>query len=170
MPLPTLDPRVVIRSARALDRYGPDFRYSHYASMGPLYAAAGAVLGVGAVAGLAQLPPARHALLSRLRPGDGPSEQRRARSWFTVTFVGEGGGKRVECRVSGGDPGYDETAKMVAESAMCLAFDDLPMTSGQVTTVTAMGTRLIDRLRAAGIGFEVRGAHGWSARDEAVVG
>lgn len=155
VPLPTLDPRIVVRSARALDRYGPDFRYSHYASLGPAYAAAGAVVGVGAVAGLAQLPAARQALLSRLSPGNGPSERRRARSWFTVTFVGEGGGERVATRVSGGDPGYDETAKMLAESALCLAFDDLPATAGQVTTVTAMGPRLIDRLRDAGIGFEV---------------
>jgi short subunit dehydrogenase-like uncharacterized protein len=71
--------------------------------------------------------------------------------------VGEGGGKRVVTRVSGGDPGYDETAKMLGESALCLAFDELPETAGQVTTATAMGDALIDRLRKAGIGFEVIG-------------
>lgn len=31
VPLPTLDPQIVARSAAALDRYGPDFRYRHYA-------------------------------------------------------------------------------------------------------------------------------------------
>ncbi|MBE7190027.1 MAG: saccharopine dehydrogenase, partial [Jatrophihabitans endophyticus] len=78
-------------------------------------------------------------------------------SWFTVTFVGSGGGQRVVTRVSGGDPGYDETAKMLAESALCLAFDELPETSGQVTTATAMGDALLARLQAAGMRFEVVG-------------
>ena len=58
-------------------------------------------------------------------------------------------------RVSGGDPGYDETAKMLAESALALAFDDLPACAGQVTTAQAMGDALIDRLSKAGVGFEV---------------
>ena len=35
-PFPTIDPVTVLRSARALDRYGPDFRYSHYVVVGPL--------------------------------------------------------------------------------------------------------------------------------------
>jgi short subunit dehydrogenase-like uncharacterized protein len=56
--------------------------------------------------------------------------------------------------VSGGDPGYDETAKMLAESALCLATDDLPETAGQVTTAAAMGDALLDRLTKAGIRFE----------------
>ena len=30
VPFPTIDPQTVLRSARALDRYGPDFSYSHY--------------------------------------------------------------------------------------------------------------------------------------------
>ncbi len=72
-----------------------------------------------------------------------------------MRFVGEGGGRRVYTEVSGGDPGYDETAKMLAESALCLALDDLPSTSGQVTTAVAMGDALIGRLRDAGIRFRV---------------
>jgi short subunit dehydrogenase-like uncharacterized protein len=156
VPLPTIDAQVVARSARVLPRYGPDFRYSHYASVPRLPVAVGGVLGVGALLGLAQLPPARRALLRRLAPGDGPSAAKRAASWFTVTFVGEGGGRRVVTRVSGGDPGYDETAKMLAEAALCLAFDDVPPTSGQVTTAAAMGDALLARLQRAGIVFEVR--------------
>ncbi|MEU3744407.1 MULTISPECIES: saccharopine dehydrogenase family protein [Streptomyces] len=155
LPLPTLDPQVVARSAAALDRYGPDFRYRHYASVKTLPMALGgtAAIGTGVVA--AQLPPVRRWLMDRYRPGQGPSEERRARSWFSVRFVGEGGGRRVFTEVSGGDPGYDETAKMLAESALCLAFDALPKTAGQVTTAVAMGDALIERLRAAGIGFRV---------------
>ncbi|MEJ7831837.1 MAG: hypothetical protein WKF79_02905 [Nocardioides sp.] len=56
----------------------------------------------------------------------------------------------------GGDPGYGETAKMLAESALCLAFDDNPATSGQVTTAQALGDNLLAWLRTAGItSFEV---------------
>ena len=157
VPFPSLDPQIVGRSARALERYGPDFRYAHHVSVPHLYQAGGLAAGVAALVGAAQIPAARRALQRRLAPGDGPSPEKRARSWFTVTFVGEGGGERVITRVSGGDPGYSETAKMLGESALCLAYDDLPDTAGQVTTAVAMGDALIDRLRKAGIGFDVIG-------------
>ncbi|WEO94129.1 saccharopine dehydrogenase NADP-binding domain-containing protein [Streptomyces sp. FXJ1.172] len=155
LPLPTLDPHTVRRSARALERYGPDFRYRHYAAVRRLPVALGGLTAVGAVVAAAQLPSARRWLSNRLRPGDGPSAQRRARSQFAVRFVGEGGGRRVCTEVAGGDPGYDETAKMFAEAALCLAFDDLPPVAGQVTTAQAMGDALTERLRAAGITFRV---------------
>ena len=104
----------------------------------------------------AQVPPLRNLLLKRVPQGEGPSERKRAKSWFTVQFVGEGGGERVVTRVSGGDPGYDETAKMLAESALCLLLDDNPETAGSVTTAQAMGDNLMARLVAGGITFEVR--------------
>ena len=81
-------------------------------------------------------------------------EAKREKSWFTVDFVGEAGGPTVRTRVSGGDPGYTETAKMLSEAALCLAFDDNPDTSGQVTPAQAMGDALLERLQAAGIRFE----------------
>ena len=155
VPLPTIDGQVVGRSARALERYGPDFTYTHYAAVKRLPVALTGIAGVAGVFGLAQIPPARRWLAGRVPAGEGPSAEKRAKSWFTVRFVGEGGGTRVITEVSGGDPGYDETAKMLAESALSLAFDELPATSGQVTTATAMGDSLIDRLTAAGISFTV---------------
>ncbi|MEI5519383.1 saccharopine dehydrogenase NADP-binding domain-containing protein [Streptomyces brasiliscabiei] len=155
LPLPTIDAQVVQRSARALRRYGPDFRYRHYAAVKTLPYAVGGVAFVGAMVAAAQVPPVRRWLGDRLKPGEGPSEEKRAKSWFSVRFVGEGGGRRVFTEVAGGDPGYGETAKMFAESALCLAFDDLPATAGQVTTAVAMGDALIERLRAAGITFRV---------------
>ncbi|AZM50130.1 saccharopine dehydrogenase [Streptomyces sp. WAC 06738] len=155
LPLPTLESRVVARSAAALPRYGPDFRYRHYAAVRRLPVAAGSVLGAGAFAAAAQLPPLRKLMASRLAPGTGPVEERRARSWFSARFVGTGGGRRVVTEVSGGDPGYDESAKMLAEAAMCLAYDPLPETSGQVTTAQAMGEALTARLVTAGMGFRV---------------
>ncbi len=155
VPLPTVDPLVVKRSAAALERYGPDFEYAHFAAVKRLPMVVGGLAGVGALAAAVQVPPLRKVILSRVTQGEGPSEERRETSWFSVRFVGEGGGTRVVTQVSGGDPGYGETSKMLAESALCLAFDDNPETSGQVTTATAMGEKLTERLISAGLRFEV---------------
>ena len=155
LPLPTIDPQVVARSGRALPSYGPDFTYHHYAGVRRLPAAVGGTVGLAAVFGLAQLPPARRLLLSRFRSGTGPSPEQRAKSWFRVRFTGTGGGHRVVTEVSGGDPGYGETAKMLAEAALCIAFDDLPPAAGQVTTAVAMGKALTERVMAAGLRFRI---------------
>jgi short subunit dehydrogenase-like uncharacterized protein len=111
--------------------------------------------GIGTVAVLAPIPPARKLLLKAKSPGEGPSESRRADSWFKLRFVGEGGGKRVVTEVTGGDPGYTETSKMLAESGLCLAFDDNPERSGHLTTVASMGDMLLTRVQNAGIAFRV---------------
>jgi short subunit dehydrogenase-like uncharacterized protein len=155
LPAPTIDPVVVLRSARAIDRYGPAFTYGHYLAIKKLPSAAAVVGAVGTAVVLAQVPFTRQWLLNRMSTGDGPSPERRDKSWFRVRFVGEGGGRRVVTEVSGGDPGYGETAKMLGESALCMAFDDLPKTSGQVTTAVAMGDKLVDRLVRAGLTFRV---------------
>ncbi|OLR90522.1 saccharopine dehydrogenase family protein [Actinokineospora bangkokensis] len=155
LPAPTVDPQVVLRSARADERYGPDFTYGHYLGFKRLPVMVGLTGGVGVLFALSQLSLTRNWLLGRISSGEGPSPERREKSWFRVRFAAEGGGQRVVTEVSGGDPGYGETAKMLAESALCLAFDDLPATAGQVTTATAMGDKLIDRLVAAGITFRV---------------
>jgi short subunit dehydrogenase-like uncharacterized protein len=154
VPFPTIDPQTVLRSARALDRYGPDFTYSHYLVVKQLPKALGLVGGAGAVVALAQVPITRNLLLRLKDPGEGPTPEQRARAWFKVRMLGEGGGRRVVSEVSGGDPGYGETSKMLAESALCLAFDSLPERSGQLTPAVAMGQPLIDRLVGAGIRFE----------------
>lgn len=155
LPMPTIDPQVVLRSAAALPRYGPDFSYAHYLVAGGL-PAAGAIAGgvLGAVA-LSQLTRTRQLLLDRLEPGQGPSAQRRANSSFSVRFIGNGGGQHVLTEVAGGDPGYGETAKMLCESALCLAHDALPQIAGQLTTAVAMGDALRQRLQRAGIAFAV---------------
>lgn len=155
LPLPTIDEQVIVRSAAALDRYGPDFTYRHFLAVKSPLTAVGIAAGMGGVLALAQLPPTRRLLL-RLRPsGTGPSPERRARSWFRVRFVGEGGDRRVRTEVTGGDPGYGETAKILAESALCLAHDPLPETAGQLTPAVAMGDTLRSRLERAGIAFRV---------------
>ena len=155
VPAPTIDPQIVLRSAAALERYGPDFTYSHYLVAKRLQNAVGLAAGAGALVALSQVPVTRRMLLGLRSAGEGPSEEQRSRGWFKVRMVGDGGGQRVITEVRGGDPGYGETAKMLSESALSLAFDALPERSGQLTPAVAMGQSLIDRLVAAGITFEV---------------
>lgn len=155
LPLPTIDPQIVLRSARALDRYGPDFSYTHLLAVNNPMTAAGLVAGAGAAFGLAQLPLTRGLLLRARPPGTGPSREQRDKGWFRVRFVADSPTGRVVTEVAGGDPGYGETAKMLAESALCLLGDDVPDTAGQATTAVAMGDALRTRLQAAGITFRI---------------
>jgi short subunit dehydrogenase-like uncharacterized protein len=155
LPLPTIDPQIVLRSARALDRYGPEFSYEHFAQFKRLPMMVGTIAGAGVLMAGSQLSLTRKGLLKLKDVGDGPDEAKREASWFKLRLVGEGGGKTVTTQVSGGDPGYTETSKMLSEAAMCLAYDELPQVSGQTTTAVAMGDALISRLQNAGITFEV---------------
>jgi saccharopine dehydrogenase (NAD+, L-glutamate forming) len=155
LPLPTIDPQIVVRSARALPEYGPDFSYGHFVALRSPLTVAGLMVGVGGVFALAQLPFTRRLLLRARPSGTGPDEQQRAKGWFQVRFVATAGDQRVLTEVCGGDPGYGETAKMLAESALCLATDELPVTAGQVTTAVAMGQQLRARLVRAGMKFTV---------------
>ena len=157
LPLPTIDASVVVRSARALPEYGPDFRYSHHAGVAD---AKRAVVGAAGALGLvaaAQVPPLREAIGRRMPRGTGPSQERRDRAHFTVDFVAESEGRTLHTRVSGGDPGYTETSKMLAQSALCLLLDDVPDLAGQLTAAVALGPALRHRLEERGITFEVVG-------------
>ncbi|MGI8428202.1 MAG: saccharopine dehydrogenase family protein [Solirubrobacteraceae bacterium] len=158
VPFPTIDPVTVLRSARALDRYGPQFTYTHYLVIKRLAVLMAMGAGAGVAVALAQLTPTRNLLLKLKDPGEGPSPQERAEGWFRVRFVAQGGTQPVLTEVAGGDPGYGETAKMLCESALCLAHDALPQRGGQLTPAVAMGQALIERLIAAGISFRVLAA------------
>ena len=90
-------------------------------------------------------------------PGQGPDAATRAKSSFSMRFEALAeDGATCALTVSGGDPGYDETAKMVCEAGLCLALqrDALPPAGGVLTPATAMGSLLVERLQAAGIRFD----------------
>lgn len=155
-PMPTIDPVVVMRSARDLPKsYGQDFAYAHYMQVKRLPTVAAIMGGVGGLFVAAQIKPLREAVLKIRQPGQGPTAEERAKGWFRVRFLGKSGDERVTVDVTGGDPGYGDTAKMLAESALCLAFDALPERSGFLTPAVAMGDALITRLRKTGMKFEV---------------
>lgn len=167
VPLPTIDPLVVKRSQKlgATQATGVKVRYNHYLQLKSL--GQGLMLGAGiaGVFGMSQLSWTR-GILRRYRPsGDGPSRGVRAKSWFRVLFVAEGGGKRVVTEVRGGDPGYDETAKMISECGLCLTSQraSLPSRGGFSTPAAAFGDLLIERLDREGITFRFLEGHGGDA-------
>lgn len=153
-PFPSIDPQVVKRTAAARSEFGPDFVYGHYILVKKLPKLVAGIVGVGGIVALSQFKYSRNKLFKVKDPGQGPSASTREKSWFKVHFIGEASGMHVWTEVSGGDPGYGETAKMLAESALCLAFDkNLPEYYGVVTPGASMGVALIDRLNNAGIRF-----------------
>jgi short subunit dehydrogenase-like uncharacterized protein len=90
-------------------------------------------------------------------PGDGPSEAARARGCFNGHVVGRRGDDIIRLDVSlQGDPGYLATSRMLAQTAVALAVDELPQTHGVLTPGGFMGESLLRRLPTVGIRFDVR--------------
>src|SRR3546814_6534020 len=79
LPLPTIDPQIVRRSAAALDRYGPDFRYGHFLQLKKLGTVLQMTGGVAAIAAAAQFKPTRERLLKIRGRGDGPRDRQSTR-------------------------------------------------------------------------------------------
>lgn len=161
----------VVRRSHALRGfpYGQDFRYSECMSTGKgmqgWLRAAAITGGLGGFMAAMAVGPARKLLAARVlpKPGEGPSKEARESGYFAFRHLAFGerpDGTQVKLlgMVRGNkDPGYGETAKMLGESALCLAEDEarLPVQGGIWTPATAMGQVLLDRLRAAGMTFEV---------------
>jgi short subunit dehydrogenase-like uncharacterized protein len=91
------------------------------------------------------------------KPGEGPGPAQREAGGFVAVLHGlSTGGQRVRATVSARkDPGYGATSIYLAESALCLAQDDLPARGGLLTPASSMGLRLVQRLRDAGMVFRV---------------
>lgn len=165
-----INTRVVRRSNALLnDKYGKDFRYAETLAVGKgkstWLKATALSKSMQAFMGLLSIKATR-SLLQRFvlpKPGEGPSKQAREGGYFAMRLVGHGIAKnnssfRLMGRVKGvSDPGYGETSKMLAESALCLALDtkQLPKRAGVLTPASAMGAVLLERLRKAGMVFEV---------------
>ncbi|SES88117.1 saccharopine dehydrogenase family protein [Geodermatophilus poikilotrophus] len=159
----------VVRRSNALQgwAYGRGLRYGEVMGCGPgvpgAVTAAGVTAGLAAVAAAMSLPPTR-SLLDRVlpEPGAGPGEETRARGWFRMEVdATTESGRRYRATAAGqGDPGYAATAVMLGETALALALDGdrLPGRAGSLTPATALGSVLVDRLRAAGHSYEVAGA------------
>ncbi|MCX5747691.1 MAG: saccharopine dehydrogenase NADP-binding domain-containing protein [Proteobacteria bacterium] len=150
----------VVRRAHALAGfpYGQDFRYrevmSTPGSARGLAMALGTATVLGGLALVLASPRLRKIVAARApQAGEGPSVEAQARGHWKVRLVGEAGDDRLVYIAADpdGDPGYRSTARMLGESALCLAHDDLASSGGVTTPSVAMGDALVDRLRRAGI-------------------
>ena len=158
----------IVRRSNALLNYpwGKDFRYNESVSTGS--GTSGWLKAKSMTAGLGALILAGSFKLSRKliietflpAPGEGPGKEERENGFFKMLLIGElQDGSTLRATVTGDrDPGYGSTSKMLSESAVCLAKDDLEIGGGCWTPASAMGPLLRDRLIAnAGLTFEIEG-------------
>ena len=146
----SINTKNIHRSNTLLDHaYGQDFVYDEMVLTGPGEKGQQAAEFLAKDDSFAKNP---------VKPGEGPSKEERENGHYDVMFVGDtANGERVITSVTGDkDPGYGSTSKMIAESAVCLAKDNLQTGGGVFTPAPAMGEALIKRLvDNAGLTFSV---------------
>lgn len=153
--------RVVRRSNALLGfPWGEDFRYDEAVLNSSRYMATLNAVGTGAGMLALSLGPARK-IAQRLlpSPGEGPTRRQREKGHWEAFFHGVHPSDRrkdLRLKVTGDmDPGYGSTAKMLGESAVCLALDKLSVSGGFWTPASALGGKLQQRLvEKAGLSFE----------------
>lgn len=153
----------IVRRSNALMGfdYGRNFRYEEAMltgdGLGGRLKALQVTAGLGGVMLMGSIDWLRSLVANKLlpKPGEGPDREQREKGFFNIVFVGCLDDRRLRARVTGDrDPGYGSTSKMIGESGVCLALDDLDVGGGFWTPASAMGKRLIDRLQAnAGLQF-----------------
>ena len=159
--------RVVRRSHSLLGYpWGNDFRYDEAVLVGDgpggivkawfITAATGLLIALTAFSFTRKL-------FARLAPspGEGPSPEAIRKGFFNIELFAshpdEAERSMVAVVTGDRDPGYGATSKMIAESAVCLAKDELDTPTGVLTPAVAMGQRLIDRLQQnAGVSFTLK--------------
>lgn len=161
----SINTRVVRRSNALLGyRYGTQFKYAEVMGMkkglGGALKAAALTGGLGLFMGSLLFGPTRKFVEGRLpKPGEGPDAETRKNGFLKLHLYGESeSGVKKRLEITGqGDPGYQLTALILSQAALCLAFDgaSLPKVAGVLTPATAMGRPLIDRLVTAGMTFTV---------------
>ena len=158
----SINTRVVRRSnALAGYPYGKDFRYEEAMMGGDGFG--GRMKAMGAALPLGLMMSAKPGsmlkkVFDRLlpKPGEGPDKATRESGFYKFKFYTtlEDGSTAMGIVTGDKDPGYGSTCKMLAESAICLAKDELPEGGGVLTPATAMGDALLTRLsEKAGLTF-----------------
>jgi short subunit dehydrogenase-like uncharacterized protein len=160
-PMAAVNERVVRRSNALLGYpWGREFRCSEVVPTGEGVrgaATAGAVAGgLGLFTAAMSVGPLRSALRRHVfpDPGEGPTREEAEAGHFRIRVLGRGtasdGPFTVEAEFGADrDPGYGATARMLGESAVCLARGDVdsPFDGGVLTPASGIGRPLADRLR-----------------------
>eukprot|EP01025_Chloroclados_australasicus_P058773 TRINITY_DN740_c4_g1_i3.p1 TRINITY_DN740_c4_g1~~TRINITY_DN740_c4_g1_i3.p1 ORF type:complete len:465 (-),score=65.66 TRINITY_DN740_c4_g1_i3:180-1508(-) len=180
-PFTFLNTPTVYRSAALLD-YGEQFSYGEGIQLKEIvpgiddrnlgFLAGCAMLGAyGAAVGVSQIPGAVSYLRDKVlpRPGTGPSFESLEQGYWELRAIGEMEGdqepKYLEVRAGdlSRDGGYWSTSRMILEAALCMAIQEEDLLNegcpkgGVLTPAAALGSVFLQRLRAAGIFFNVVG-------------
>jgi short subunit dehydrogenase-like uncharacterized protein len=143
--------------------YGRDFRYDEGIATGKGLKGWLAASGISAatlalIVGMTTPPLRKLGQRYLPKPGEGPTREQRETGFFVYELVGTRGQDKIRARVSADrDPGYGATAKMLGQTALCLALDadHLPVQGGSWTPASAMGNALVTRLNSVGVRFEL---------------
>ena len=162
-----INTRVVMRSHFINEKkYGAGFLYQEQMLMGKgvkgYIRATSLLMGLGIFALSVFITPTRKILQKFIlpKPGQGPSLEAQRDGYFDINLIGisESTGKLCLKVTGDTDPGYGCTAKMLAHSALSLAFDAPQKNSdgGFLTPSSALGTALVVRLKKyAGMTFKL---------------
>ena len=136
-----------------MKEYGRGFSFNLYTLQKSLFSIILIILGIMSLTFLSKVKFIKHFLLSRIPSGTGPSEEQRKKHWFEVNIIGKSKSKEVHTTISGGDPGYEETAKFISETALCIIMQKnaLLKNKGILTLVECTGDLMRARLENAGI-------------------
>ena len=152
----------IVRRSNALSNYnyGKEFKYDEAVMTGTGFK--GRLKGIILSIPLIFLSAKPGSLLNKIfnflspKPGKGPNKKERESGYFSLRFyVFQENNDFSIYKVTGDkDPGYGSTSKMLAESAVCLAKDELNNNFGILTPSIAMSDSLLDRLVSkAGLKF-----------------
>ena len=155
----------IVRRSNALSnfQYGKEFTYEEATMAGK--GISGFWKAILALFPLAMIGINPNSFLKKIvnsfmpKPGEGPGIEKRKNGFYNLRFYITIDEKRKAfAKVIGdSDPGYGSTSKMLAESALSLAFDNLPGNYGVITPSFAMGDKLLNRLKEnAGLSFELK--------------
>ena len=155
----------IVRRSNALSNYsyGKDFRYDEATLSGKGFK--GKMRGILAAIPLMFMTAKPKSVLKSIankllpKPGEGPNKEQRENGFYNLRFyVTLEDGSSAMGKVTGDkDPGYGSTSKMLGETAVCLAVDELPKISGVLTPSVAMGDALLQRLeQSAGLTFSLK--------------
>lgn len=152
----------IVRRSNALSKYkyGKGFKYDESIMTGQ--GIKGKLNGIMLSIPLIFLAAKPGSLLNKIssffvpKPGDGPNKKERESGYFSSRFfVFDEESNASVFKVTGDrDPGYGSTSKMLAESAVCIAKDNLEDKFGVLTPSYAMGDHILNRLISkAGLTF-----------------
>lgn len=157
IPMPVVDPHIVKRSAAQLTAdYGEAVSYGQFFVRSSFWKVVKTVSPLLLLVSGAKIGFLRKYLLQRITPGTGPSAEQRKKSRFEVICLGKTATTTATTRFAGGDPGYDETAKICSEAAFCLLnhLQEATANYGVLTPVQAFGLPLLVRLKDQGLEIE----------------